>query len=262
MRLFDRVEAESVEQRDFHLAIFSLSVIAILAAGIAILMYPTIASHPVAFSARTSKIFFIGFCGLCTLLLGYLIERQIVVRRLRQEIVQGQARYAELRRQAGRDMLATLSGMNHFQDRLVMEYKRALNGGDSLSIMVVLLSPTAELPDEREVTGALGDAVKAINRRLRREDSLYHFSARAFGIIMPGVNVKDARLTATRLAEGLNDAAGALDRFTSEIKVFNYPQTAATAHELQQAVRSLLPKEMISEPALADSFVDSFQHKM
>ncbi len=65
-----------------------------------------------------------------------------------------------------------------------------------------------------------------------------------------------------RLAEGLADAAGAVPRFASEIKIFNYPQTAATAHELEQAVRSLLPKELVSEPSIADSFVDSFDLKI
>jgi GGDEF domain-containing protein len=258
----DRVQSKTVEREEFHLTVFSTAIIAIFAAAIAAFMYPTVLNHSVAFGARTSLIFFIGFCVLCALLLGYIIERQIVVRRLRAEIIEAQARYSELQQQAGHDMLATLSGFNHFQDRLVMEYKRAVNCGDSLSIAVVLLSPAAELPDEGGATAAVCDAVKAIARKLRREDSLYHFSGGAFGIMMPGVRVKEAHVTAARLAEGLADAAGAVQRFVFEIKVFNYPQTAATAHELEQAVRSLLPKELVSEPSIADSFVDSFDLKM
>lgn len=236
-------------------------IIALFAGAIALLMYPIISNYPVAFSLRTSKIFFVGFCVLCALLLAYLIERQMIIRRLRGELVRAHSHYSEVQRQAERDMLATLSGLNHFQERLMMEYKRAVKGGDSLSIMVVQVTPTADLPDGTEVTGALCDAVKAITRRLRREDSLYHFSRGVFGTMMPGMNAKDAQLTAGRLAEGLTDAAGAVGRFTSEIKTFNYPQTAATARELIQAVRSLLPKELASEPAIADSFVDSFDLK-
>jgi GGDEF domain-containing protein len=261
MRLFDSVDPGSVERAEFHLAILSLAIIAIFAVALAVLMYPTVSNHPVVFSARTSKIFFIGFCVLCVLLVGYLLERQIVVRRLQREIVRAQVRYSELQRQAGRDMLATLSSLNHFQGRLMMEYKIAVNSGESLSIMVILLRPTSNLPDKGEVTAWLGDAVKAITRKLRREDSLYHFSGGTFGTIMPGMNAKDAQLSAGRLADGLTDAAGAVGRFTSEIKIFNYPQTAATVHELEQAVRSLLPKEMASESAVADSFVDSFDLK-
>ena len=258
----DRVQSKTVEREEFHLTIFSTAIIAIFAAATAIFMYPAILNRSAAIGARTSRVFFVGFCVLCALLLGYIIERQIVVRRLRAEIIEGQARYSELQKQAGHDMLATLSGLNHFQDRLVMEYKRALNCGDSLSVMVVLLSPAAELPDAGGATAAVCDAVKAITRKLRREDSMYHFSGGVFGIMMPGVRAKEANAAAARLAEGLADAAGAVPRFASEIKIFNYPQTAATAHELEQAVRSLLPKELVSEPSIADSFVDSFDLKI
>lgn len=254
MRLFDRVDSATVEKREFQLTVFSLSVIGVLVAGVAILMYPTISSHPIVFSERTAKIFFFGFCGLSLLLLGYLIDRQIVVRRLRREILQAQARYSELHRQAGRDLLNTLSGLNHFQDRLVMEFKRAVNCRDTLSVMVIRLTATANLTSAAETTGALGDAVKALSRKLRREDSLYHFSSAIFGIILPGVTVPEARIVANRLAEGLSDAAGVMDRFTHDVKIFNYPQHVATASELEGAVRSLLPAELISEPALAEAF--------
>ena len=261
MQLSGKVESAHVDRTEFHLTVLSLAVIALFSAAIAVLMFPAITSHPVVFSARTSKVFFVGFCVLCALLVGYLVERQMMIRRLRGELAGAHARYSELQRQAERDLLATLSGLNHFQDRLVMEYKRALNGGDSLSVMVIQVSPTADLPDIREVNGALCDAAKAITRKLRREDSLYHFSGGIFGTIMPGMNAKEAQVTSVRLTDGLADAAGAIGRFSADIKVFNYPQTAATAHELEQAVRALLPKELISEPTIADSFVDSFDLK-
>jgi len=254
MRLFDRVDSKSVDKREFHLAVFSLSIITVLVTGIAILMYPTIETHPVIFSARTLKISFFGFCALSLLLLGYLVDRQIVVRRLRREIRQAEARYTELHRQVGKDLLETLAGMNHFQDRLMMEFRRAVNLRDTLSVMVVRLTPTANLINPAEVTAALGDAVKAITRKLRREDSLYHFAEGAFGIMLPGVSVQNARIVAARLAEGLNDVSGAVDRFTHDVKIFNYPQHAATASELENAVRALLPAELVSEPAVAEAF--------
>jgi GGDEF domain-containing protein len=254
MRLFDRVDSTSVEKREHQLAIFSVSVIAVLVAGLAILMYPTIQSRPIIFSARTLKIFFFGFCGLSLLLLVYLIDRQIVVRRLRREIREAEARFTELHTQTGKDLLNALSGMNHFQDRLTMEFRRAVNTRDALSIMVVRLMPSANLVNPAEVTAAFGDAVKAIGRKLRREDSLYHFSEGAFGIMLPGVSVQNARIVAARLTDGLNDVSGASDRFKHDVKIFNYPQHAATASELESAVRSLLPAEMMSEPSLAGSF--------
>jgi GGDEF domain-containing protein len=254
MRLFDRVDSTSVEKRELQLAIFSVLVIAVLVAGLAILMYPAIESHPVVFSARTLKISFFGFCGLSLLLLVYLIDRQIVVRRLRREIREAEARFTELHTQTGRDLLGALSGMNHFQDRLAMEFRRAVNLRDALSVMVVRLTPNDSLFNRAEITAAFGDAVKAISRKLRREDSLYHFSEGIFGVMLPGVSVQNARIVAARLTEGLNDVSGASDRFKHDVKIFNYPQHAATASELERAVRALLPAEMMSEPSLADSF--------
>jgi GGDEF domain-containing protein len=254
MRLFDRVDSTSVDKRELQLAAFSLSIITVLVAGIATLMYPSIESHPILFSVRTLKISFFGFCALSLLLLGYLIDRQIVVRRLRRKIRQAELRYTELHRQVGKDLLAALAGMNHFQDRLSMEFRRAVNLRDALSVVVVRLSPNPNVVNSAEVTAALGDAVKAITRKLRREDSLYHFSEGIFGVMLPGVSVQNARIVTARLTESLNDVSGAVDRFTSEVKIFNYPQHAATASELESAVRSLLPAELVSEPSIAAAF--------
>lgn len=254
MRLFDRVDSASVDKREFQLTVFSLSIITVLVAGVALLMYPAVETRPVAFSVRTLNTFFFGFCALSLLLLGYLIDRQIVVRRLRREIRLAEARYTELHRQVGKDLLEALAGMNHFQDRLTMEFRRAVNLRDTLSVVVVLLTPNPNVVNPADITAALGDAVKAIGRKLRREDSLYHFAEGVFGVMLPGVSVQNARMVAARLAEGLNDVSGALDRFTHEVKIFNYPQHAATASELESAVRALLPAEMVSEPAITEAF--------
>jgi GGDEF domain-containing protein len=247
MRLFDRVDSVSVEKREFQLTILSLFSIVILGAGLAILMYPNVTAHPVYFSAGTTKILFFGFCGLCLLLFVYLLDRQLVVRRLRQEVTTAQARYSELHVQASQDLLKTLSGMSRFQDQIMMEYKRSVNCGEALSVVVIRLKPAPGIEDPADVTATLGDAVMAISRKLKPEDSLYNFLGGAFGIILPGISMQDARLVAARLSDGLNDAAGAVNRFTFDIKVFNYPQNAGTAHELEAAVTSLLSEDSAAE---------------
>lgn len=256
MRSSHRMDPNSVNKREFQLAVFSLSVVAVLIAGLAVLMYPTVESHPLIFSGRTLRVFFFGFCGLSVLLMGYLIERQITVLRLRREITRAEEKYRELHRQVGKDLLDTLAGMGHFQDRLSMEFRRAVNSRDALSIMVIRLRPDPRVTSLAEVTAVLGDSAKAILRKLRREDSLYHFAEGAFGVILPEVNVQTARLVAARITEGLQDVAGAAERFSHEIKVFNYPQHAATASELVKEVRSLVP-EMVAEPTIADAFESS-----
>ena len=132
MRVFDQVDPQRVERRELQLTMLSLSVNVILAAGAALLMYPTISAHPVIFGATTSRAMFVGFCALCVLLVGYLFDRQITVRRLRNEIAQQNLKYTQLRLQAGRDLLNSLAGLNHFQDRLVMEFKREGTSGAAI----------------------------------------------------------------------------------------------------------------------------------
>ena len=254
MRVFDQVDPQRVEKRELQLTILSLSVNAILAAGAALLMYPTISAHPIIFGELTSRVFFMGFCVLSVLLVGYLFDRQIVVRRLRNEIAQEHLKYSQLRLQAARDVTSTLSGLNHFQDRLAMEFKRAVQTESALSVLVIQLTPSNAVDDPNEVTIAFGDAAKAMMRKLRREDSLFNFSLGAFGILLPGTKVLDAREFSARIAEGLSDAAGVVGRFTSAIKTFNYPEHVETAHELELAVRSLLPRDIVTELSIAESF--------
>jgi hypothetical protein len=52
-----------------------------------------------------------------------------------------------------------------------------------------------------------------------------------------------AERIAKRVADGLSDAAGATNRFTYKISVVNWPANAASAHELQEAVLTLLPAD-------------------
>jgi GGDEF domain-containing protein len=256
MRLFDQVDSGSVDKRELQLAVFSLAIIAVLVAGLAVVMYPTLESHPIIFSATTLRVSFFGFCGLSVLLLGYLLDRQVTVRRLRREIARAEEKYRELHRQVGKDLLHTLPGMSHFQDRLTMEFRRAVNTRDALSIMVIRLTPNPDVTVPSDVIATLGDAAKAILRKLRREDSLYHFKEGAFGVILPGVTVQNARMVGTRITEGLQDVSGVVARFAHDVKIFNYPQHAATASELEKAVRSLLP-EMMTEPSLEETFEGS-----
>ena len=250
MRVFDRVERENLDRREFQLLVLAITCIVLLAAGLALLAYPVIFSHPLVLAGWTLRIYFFGFCGLCILLVGYLWERYRVVRRLRQQISFELQRYADYRQQAGRDLLAALPKFNQFQDRLVMEYRRASNLSEPFAVLVIKLTPAVDLSDYGEITAAFGDAARAVARKLRRQDSLYQFCPDAYGAILPGMQEADARGVTLRLEEGLRDAAGAAGRFSAIVKIFVYPQHAATAHELEQAVRSLLPPDLVSEPAI------------
>lgn len=242
MHIFDRIQAEELEGRELHLSLLTAAIIIILAAGLALLMYPAVFSHSLIVTGRTLRIAFFGFCALAVLLVGYLLDRQMTIQRLRRQLVAELQRNVAQRREASADLLGTLPHLSNFQDRLAMEFRRAASLERPLSLLVIALTPSPEVSDEGEVTAAFGDAAKAMARKLRAEDSVYLFCSGIFGVVIPGADTVTARHMAERLAEGLRDAAGVSGRFTFEIRVFNYPEHATTARELEEAVSSLLPE--------------------
>jgi hypothetical protein len=64
-----------------------------------------------------------------------------------------------------------------------------------------------------------------------------------FGTILPAVSRSVAEIISNRVAEGLSDAAGATQRFSYKINIVNSPADAASAHDLQEAVFTLLPSD-------------------
>src|SRR6202795_2956870 len=106
--------------------------IIVLAAGLALFMYPVVFSEPASLPAqpppRALSIAFFGFCVLSILLAVYLVDRQFTIRRLRQQIGEERRRSSEALKQASADLLATLAHFGSFQDQLAMEYRRRAPG--------------------------------------------------------------------------------------------------------------------------------------
>jgi len=66
MKVFDQIDPLKVERRKWHLWLLALTVILVLTVGMALLMYPTVFSHPVVLTGATQrKAFFDGIpaCG-------------------------------------------------------------------------------------------------------------------------------------------------------------------------------------------------------
>jgi len=145
--------------------------------------------------------------------------------------------------EASAELLNAIPDLNSFKDRLTIEYRRAAAAGQVLSVLVV----TVILPEEVSTTpfaiSLLSDAAKAISRKLRGLDSLYVLRPHCFGTILPTVTRAVAERISNRVAEGLSDAAGANSRFSYKISIVNWPANAASAHDLQEAVLTLLPAD-------------------
>jgi GGDEF domain-containing protein len=240
MRVFDQIDALTIDRREWHLWLLAIVVILVLGLGMSLLMYPAVFSNPIILSGTTLRKAFFGFCTLTILLIGYLLDRQLVIRQLRRELMEEQARHIRLRHQASAELLETLPGFSHFQDRLAMEYRRANTTHQPLSMLIISLNSSRALSDPREIDASYGDAAKAVVHRLRREDSIYLFRPGVFGIVLPGTSGGDAYRVSGRLAEGLRDASGASDRFTFDLRVVNYPEHTASAREMEQVARSFM----------------------
>ena len=247
MRVFDRVPSGNLDRREMHLILLAGSAIIVLATGLALFMYPIVFSQTALTPARTMSAAFIGFCVLSVLLAIYLIDRQATIRRLRQQLGEERSRASEALKQASADLLETLANFSSFQDQLAMEYRRAAAGKQNLSILVIATKVHEALSEPSFNLSVLGDAAKAISRKLREEDSIYILTYGHFGVVLPGVDSLVVKRVAARLMEGLTDAAGASNRFSFTVHAISYPEQVSSAHDLELAVTGLLPENSLNQ---------------
>ena len=88
MRIFDRIDPLNIDQRQWELWMLALTVIFIIAVGMALLMYPTALSNDLIVSSTAKLKIFIGFCALSVLLVGYLLDRQLVISQLHKRLAE------------------------------------------------------------------------------------------------------------------------------------------------------------------------------
>lgn len=258
MKPISRDEFAELEKRELRLTVFTCSAIIVLTAGLALLMFPAVFAGRASSVNRTPQIAFFGFCGLSVLLVAYIIDRQVTIRRLRRQMAEDRRRATSAREHASMDLLKSLPNYSSFQDRLPMEFRRSAATSQPLSILVVSL----ELAKDYFATGAqatAGDAAKALLRKLREQDSIYLLRPASFGIVLPGVAFAAARSVSARAAEGLSDVAGAQQRFSFSIDVINYPEHASSAHELEALVRAAMSEDEDRSTSAAREKVPAFR---
>lgn len=236
----ERAELDTLERRERHLTILASVFVLVLAGGVALLMYPLVFDHPDEANKWTLRIAFVGFCVLSLLFVGYLLDRQRTVRRLKQRLLEEYDRNLQLRDQANVDLLHTIPDLNHLQDRLTMEFRRAHSMEQSLSLIVVRVTLARSEPDSNEGRTALGEAARAISKKLRPADSIYLFGSTLFGLVLPETDAATARGLSLRIEEVLR-AVGTTNGFSSEILTYNYPADVTSEHELEEVISSALP---------------------
>src|SRR6266478_2230663 len=88
MATINRQELERLERRELQLTIMAAVFVFILASGLAVFMCPLVFVHPDTANRWTLRVAFFGFCALTLLFIGYLLERQSTVRKLKQQILE------------------------------------------------------------------------------------------------------------------------------------------------------------------------------
>jgi GGDEF domain-containing protein len=253
MKVDQQMAPSDLERRELQLSVFVCLAIVVLAVGLALLMYPSVFSNRESPSTRVPQVAFFGFCTLSCLLVAYIIDRQVTIHRLRDQMALDRKRSSEALRQASADLLSTMPNFNTFEDRMTMEFRRAAAAELKLSVLVVSIKLHPAFSEPSLGMSALGDAARAVSRKLREEDSIFILRPAFFGVILPGVGQADAKRISGRIAEGLSDAAGASDRFTFKIEAISYPEQTSSAHDLELVVSGWLPETDSKETAMKDA---------
>jgi hypothetical protein len=178
----NRRDLDQLERRELQLTIMVATVVLVLAGALALFLYPLVFVHPDENNKWTLRVAFVGFCVLTLLFVAYLFDRQRTVAKQKQQVIEELESNIELRVQACADLLQTMPDVNHFWDRLAMEFHRALTMQRTLSLLLVKVKPGPRSLDEADDAKAWADAAKGMSRRLRPTDSIYRLAPNLFGI--------------------------------------------------------------------------------
>lgn len=241
MNVFDEIDPFTLEKRELHLGILATSTMTVMATGLANFMYQDVFLHAAPGGDPVPRRVFFAFCTLSILMIAYLLNRQIVIFRLRRKHARNKKQLTQVRNQASSDLLKNFPGMSRFQDRLSMEFRRCANSHEQLSVVLFPIIPKSDPSDKNQLATIYCEAAKAILMKMRKGDALYLFESGAFGVLLPGFNIAAAKRMAKQFSRNLmsSNNSGTLYSFTSH--VINYPEEFGTAREMEQAVRSVLP---------------------
>lgn len=240
--MLNRKELDHLERRELHLTVLAAVFVLVQAAGLAVLMYPLVFVRPDLENKWTLRVAYVGFCVLTLLFAGYLLDRQRLVRKLKQNLIEQLERNVQLRQQASVDILQSMPGQNHFWDRLTMEHRRAMTMHTTLSLLLIQSKNASAERDPKQREAVWGEAAKAMAGKLRPTDSIYNLSAELFAVVLPETDTLNAKRVAVRLQEALQPVR-AKHGLSLDINVHNFPDDVQSLHELEDIVKSLLPEK-------------------
>ena len=100
---------------------------------------------------------------------------------------------------------------------------------------------------QNDQQSALSDAAKAMSRKLRPRDSIYHLSGDLLAIVLPEADTFTAKRIGLRIHEEVQ-AACAHHGSTFDLTTYSYPDQVKNSDELEDILKSLLPEEAFNTP--------------
>jgi GGDEF domain-containing protein len=240
MRVSDRFDPKTLRSREIRLLVLAVGLNIIISIGLAIFAYPSVLVHPGTLGRDTARIAYIVFCGLSIISVGFVVIRQIVLNQVREKLLAAELRLEVIRDQASSDVIKSFPTMNNFRVRMDTEFRRCLDTGEPLSVLLILVSLNKGVTDSEEIASAYGEAAKAILVRTRNGESVFAFEPGAFGTVLAGCSTLNATRITDRFVHSLEQAAGKAGKFTFETRILNHPEHAAIPMEMEEAVRLYL----------------------
>jgi hypothetical protein len=241
MQTLNRKDLDQLERRELQLTVLAAVFVLVQSAGLALLMYPVVFVHNETGNKWTMRVAFVGFCVLTVLFVGYLLDRQRLVRKLKANLLEQLERNIQITQQASVDILQSMPGQDHFWDSLTMEHRRAMMREKTLSILLVQSKRDSGSQAADQNKSYAGDVAKAISRKLKPTDSIFNLSPDLFGVILPESDTAKAKRVVTLLKVELQ-AVSAKYHLTFDMSVYNYPEHVQSAHELEEIVKGMLPE--------------------
>lgn len=222
---------DELDRIDWHLWV--LAVLLMLVLGIALLsfMFPMAFWFGEELPVRAPQRAVLGFCVLLSLALAYMIEREVIVRRLKRQLFHAVAAVYEAEIRATTQVFLGLPNIEEFRDMLAMGLRRASTSNEPLGVLLLAAGDPAE--------AQMGHAACLLIGMLRHGQTLFRVSPNSLAVILPGVALSSTKSLAAKALELLTKQMP--DRSVTVISSV-YPDEASTLFEMEHRLKLWAPQ--------------------
>jgi GGDEF domain-containing protein len=220
------VSWEAIDRQEWQLWLLAVVLVLLLGVSLLSFMFPSAFWFSDERMAGAPQRAFLGFIVLLGLVLMYMVQRQVEVRRLRRRLREALMSAAETEKRALAAAFDSIPGVQQFQDSLSMEFRRASVAGDPMAVVFFdVSSPGVE---------EMGRVAQVFRLMMRRGEGLFRLADNAIAVILPGARTADARSFAGQAEQNVRGQLAG-ERITATVTC--YPEGSTSLAELQAPMR-------------------------